>query len=101
MEEVTFWRSWDPSWKNVIVGYEVKYEETIGGQKPYYKHILFGGKDNYIANTFKFEKGEYIISIRGESTLKIKNIEFQTNKMRYFNASGTQITLNLPLNAKC
>jgi hypothetical protein len=31
MEEVTFWRSWDPSWKNVIVGYEVKYEETIGG----------------------------------------------------------------------
>jgi hypothetical protein len=57
MEEITFWRAWDPVHNNYLIqGYEVKYEETFGGKKPYYKHYASHGRSRHIvyANTFKF-----------------------------------------------
>ena len=69
MEEITFYRAYDfKQEKEVIQGYELKYEETIGGNKPYYKHTTKGGRrrsgDEVKAKTFTFEKGEYIISMK-------------------------------------
>ena len=92
MEEVTFWRAWDPKWGTTIIqGYEVKYGQTIGGQRPYYKHFTSQGSKRsfFIGTTFKFEKGEHIICVWARTGAVVDNIEFQTNKMRYFNAGCT------------
>ena len=92
MEEVTFWRGWDPKWKTTVIqGYEIKYGQTIAGLKPYYKHFTSHGRGRgtVYANTFKFEKGEYIICMWARTGEVVDNIEFQTNKMRYFNAGCT------------
>lgn len=41
MKEITFWRALSPKYSTKIIqGYEIKYEKTIGGEKPYYKHFV-------------------------------------------------------------
>ncbi len=92
MEKVTFWRGWDSRWNNQLIqGYEVEYEQTLDGSKPYYKHFTKSGRGRGAvnANTFKFEKGEYIVSLWARTGGAVDNIEFKTNKMRYFNAGCT------------
>lgn len=92
MEEVTFWTGWDSHWNGrLIAGYEVKYEQIQGGSTPYYKHLAPHGRGRGAlqAHTFKFEKGEYIICLWARTGGAVDNIEFQTNKMRYFDAGCT------------